>query len=97
MLASVVLASFRSSTYPRVYASRSSLAAALPDGLFEHSETNVISAPFGRFHQQILYINRVSRSLLKPRPLIGNTGMVKAALYCAQHSHPPNPERALYI
>jgi len=34
--ASVVLASFRSSTYPRGYASESSLAAALLNGLFEH-------------------------------------------------------------
>jgi hypothetical protein len=34
--ASVVLASFRSSTYPRVYVSGSPLAAALLDGLFEH-------------------------------------------------------------
>jgi hypothetical protein len=34
--ASGVLASFRSSTYPRGYASGSSLAAALPDSLFEH-------------------------------------------------------------
>jgi hypothetical protein len=31
-----VLASLRSSTYPRGYASGSSLAAALLDGLFEH-------------------------------------------------------------
>jgi hypothetical protein len=34
--ASGVLASFRSSTYPRGYASGPSLAAALLDGLFEH-------------------------------------------------------------
>ena len=34
--ASVVLTSFRSSTYPRGYASGSSLAAALLDKLFEH-------------------------------------------------------------
>ena len=34
--ASFVLASFRPSTYPRGYASGSSLAAALLDGLFEH-------------------------------------------------------------
>jgi hypothetical protein len=34
--ASSVLASFRSSTYPRGYASGPSLAAALLDGLFEH-------------------------------------------------------------
>ena len=34
--ASFVLASFRSSTYPRGYASGPSLAAALLDGLFEH-------------------------------------------------------------
>jgi hypothetical protein len=34
--ASVVLASFRSSTYPRGYASGPSLAAALLDELFEH-------------------------------------------------------------
>jgi hypothetical protein len=34
--ASFVLASFRSSTYPRGYASGSSLAAALLDSLFEH-------------------------------------------------------------
>jgi hypothetical protein len=33
--ASFVLASFRSSTYPRGYVSGSSLAAALLDGLFE--------------------------------------------------------------
>ena len=36
--ASGVLASFRSSTYPRGYASGPSLAAALLDGLFEHPE-----------------------------------------------------------
>jgi len=34
--ASGVLASLRSSTYPRGYASGSLLAAALLDGLFEH-------------------------------------------------------------
>jgi hypothetical protein len=34
--ASVVLASFRPSTYPRGYASGSSLAAALLDCSFEH-------------------------------------------------------------
>jgi hypothetical protein len=34
--ASGVFASLRSSTYPRGYASGSSLAAALLDGLFEH-------------------------------------------------------------
>ena len=34
--ASVVLASFRSSTFPRGYASGSSLAAALLDDSFEH-------------------------------------------------------------
>jgi hypothetical protein len=34
--ASFVLTSLRSSTYPRGYASGSSLAAALLDGLFEH-------------------------------------------------------------
>ena len=34
--ASGVLTSFKSSTYPRGYASGSSLAAALLDGLFEH-------------------------------------------------------------
>jgi hypothetical protein len=34
--ASIVLASFRSSAYPRGYASGPSLAAALLDGLFEH-------------------------------------------------------------
>ena len=34
--ASFVLTSFRSSTYPRGYASRPSLAAALLGGLFEH-------------------------------------------------------------
>jgi hypothetical protein len=36
--ASGVLASFRSSTYPRGYASGPSLAAALLNGLFEHPE-----------------------------------------------------------
>jgi hypothetical protein len=39
--ASGVLASFRSSTYPRGYASESSLAAALLDELFEHSAESV--------------------------------------------------------
>ena len=34
--ASIVLTSFRSSTYPGGYASGPSLAAALLDGLFEH-------------------------------------------------------------
>jgi hypothetical protein len=34
--ASFVLASFRPSSYPRGYASGSSLAAAMRDGLFEH-------------------------------------------------------------
>ena len=36
MTASFVLASFRSSTYPRGYASGPSLAAAALDGHFEH-------------------------------------------------------------
>jgi hypothetical protein len=39
--ASGVLASLRSSTYPRGYASGSSLAAALLDGLFEHPAERV--------------------------------------------------------
>jgi hypothetical protein len=44
--ASGVLASFRSSTYPRGYASGSSLAAALLDGLFEY--------PAGRVSAEIM-------------------------------------------
>jgi hypothetical protein len=47
-VASFVLASFRSSTYPRGYASGSSLAAALLDGLFEHPayELSTLPEPF---------------------------------------------------
>ena len=44
-VASVVLASFRPSTYPRGYASGSSLAAALLDGLFEHPAKVFSSCP----------------------------------------------------
>ena len=43
--ASIVLASLRSSTYPRGYASGSSLVAALLDGHFEH--------PAGRVSAQV--------------------------------------------
>jgi len=34
-----------------------------------------------------------ARALLFPLPI--SKGVAKAALYCAQHSHPPNPERAM--
>ena len=47
--ASGVLASLRGSTYRSVRLA-SSLAAALLDGLFEHPETILTSAPYGRFH-----------------------------------------------
>jgi len=43
--ASGVLASFRPSTYPRGYASGSSLAAALLDSLFEHPVALLPSVP----------------------------------------------------
>jgi hypothetical protein len=51
---SIVLASLRSSTYPRGYASRSSLAAVLLDGLFEHPEVIEASAPTVIFQSKAL-------------------------------------------
>jgi hypothetical protein len=45
--ASIVLTSFRSSTYPRGYASGPSLAAALLDGLFEHPSTTLARSSHG--------------------------------------------------
>ena len=51
--ASGVLASLRGSTY-RSLRLASSLAAALLDGLFEHPETMLTSAPYGRFHRRFV-------------------------------------------
>jgi hypothetical protein len=45
--ASVVLASFRPSTYPRGYASGASLAAALLNSSFEHPAGKSSSTCFG--------------------------------------------------
>jgi hypothetical protein len=53
--ARVVLASLRLSTYPRGYASGSSLAAALLDNLFEHPEASVASVPFWET-PRVLYV-----------------------------------------
>ncbi len=52
--ASGVLASLRGSTYRRVRLA-SSLAAALLDGLFEHPEAMLTSAPLLRFQRCIVY------------------------------------------
>ena len=46
--ASFVLASFRSSTYPRGYASRSALAAALLDGLLGQPAAIFSIGPFSQ-------------------------------------------------
>jgi hypothetical protein len=46
---SIVLASFRPSTYPRGYAFEPSLAAALLDGLFEQPDGILALAPRGKF------------------------------------------------
>src|SRR5438128_167823 len=61
---SIVLASLRGSTCRSVHLA-SSLAAALLDGLFEHPETILASAPYLRF-TSVLGINRDARILLIP-------------------------------
>jgi hypothetical protein len=54
-----VLASLKGSTYRSVRLAFS-LAAALLDGLFEHPETILTSAPYGRFHWR--FVDKLSFS-----------------------------------
>jgi hypothetical protein len=64
--ASVVLASFRSSTYPRGYASGPSLAAFLLDGHFEHPAIILLSEPSVRLFTLYVYTEFFISLLGKP-------------------------------
>jgi len=61
--ASYVLASLRGSTYRSVRLA-SSLAAALPDSLFEHPDVMLAFAPYGTFQLSCLVSAKFFSSLL---------------------------------
>ena len=89
--ASFVLTSLRSSTYPRGYASGSSLAAVLLDGLFELPVSAVCE--YGRSSLTHLFVPEHSQRSLAENPV----GAGKTHDQCEQHREEEADPKHLWV